>query len=160
MPPLLGTTTGGGTSPTIFSVEIIHDDEIEGDETFTIVVEALLSPVAGAGSIEILIQSITIRDNDHPQGPAPILSEISNRLVAQSVALLTTQPRLTDYVRNTGIGASDFALRVSDGGLNALHGGLAGEGFWGEATFSRSGSRGRTANMWRRLWERIGNCPT
>ena len=75
------------------------------------------------------MQSITIRDNDHHQGPDPVLSEISNHLVAQSEALLTTQPRLTDYVRNTGIGASDFALRVSNGGPNALHGGLAAEGF-------------------------------
>ena len=64
-----------------------------------------------------------------------------NHLIAQSDALLETQPRLTDYVRNTGVGASDFALRVSEGGLDALDGRLSGEGFWGEATYSRSDSR-------------------
>ena len=130
--------TGDGSTPTTFSVEITEDEEIEGDETFIIAVESPTNPE----TIAALNHVVTIRDNDQPEGPDPILSEISNHLIAQSDALLATQPRLTDYVRNTGIGASDFALRVSDGGLEALDGGVAGEGFWGEATFSRSGSRG------------------
>ena len=133
-------TSGDGTTPETFSVTIQDDDDIEGDESFIIVVESPASG-QGAGSIARTTHVVTIRDNDSPQGPDPMLGEISNHLVAQSDALLETQPRLTDYVRNTGIGASDFALRVSDGGLDSLDGRLAVEGFWGEATYLRSGSR-------------------
>ena len=135
--------TGDGSNPTTFSVTITDDDDFEGDETFTIVVAApVAQQLGGTHSIATLRHVVTIRDDDQPEGPDPILAEISNHLIAQSETQLATQPRLTDYVRNTGIGASDFALRISDGGLEALDGGIAGEGFWGEATFSRSGSRG------------------
>ena len=133
----------GESSTATFLVTILDDDEVEGQETFSIIVSApATEQISGNPSIAMLRQRITIRDNDQPEGPDPILGEISNHLLAQSEALLTTQPRLTDYVRNTGIGASDFALRFSEGGLEMLDGSVAGEGFWGEATFSRSGSRG------------------
>ena len=133
----------GEQSTATFQVTILDDDEYEGRETFSIIVSApATEQISGNPSIAMLRQRITIRDNDQPEGPDPILGEISNHLLAQSESLLETQPRLTDYVRNTGIGASDFALRVSDGGLEMLDGHLAGEGFWGEATFSRSSSRG------------------
>ena len=135
--------SGSSSAPQTFSIEIADEGVADDGETFTIVIEAPQPPGVGAGSIATLRHEVTIRDGPMtPVGSDPILAENANHLLAQSEALLAAQPRLADYARNTGIGASDFQLRVSNRGLEALDGGFASEGFWGDAAFSRSGSRG------------------
>ena len=139
------------SDPWTFTIDIAQDNVSDDGETFTIVIQAPDPPGLGAGSIATLRHEVTIREGPvTPPGPNrpglagsdPILSENSNHLVAQSEAILAVQPRLADYARNAGVGATDFELRVSNGGLDAFDGNFAGEGFWGEAALSRSSSRG------------------
>ena len=110
-----------------YTIMILDDNFAEGDETFTIRL------TSSNGSVAPLSWDVTIQDDpgDTERAPrtgaAPILSEMSNHLIAQSEALLASQPRLTDHARSSGNGAS---------------GSLGPNGVWGEASFSRSGSRG------------------
>ena len=136
---LQGWTSGSGVG-SVF-ITITDDQDVEGPETFTIRVTSRNSSVLASEHV------VTINDDERPAGPGPaanqpILAENANHLITQSEALLEAQPRLTDYARNTGIGAYDFTLRACSQGLESLDGGVSGEGFWGQATFSRSGSRG------------------
>ena len=104
-----------------YPITILEDQDSEGPETFTIRLTSRNRTITPADFV------ITINDNEAPAGPAPILSELSNHLIAHSEALLANQSRLTDHVRASGRGVSGSAGR---------------QGVWGEATFSRSGSRG------------------
>ena len=111
-----------------YTIMILDDNYAEGDETFTIRL------TSRDGSVAPLSWDVTILDDPgdteappQPPGSDPILSEISNHLVAQAEALLDTQPRLAHHVLKSENGDS---------------GSLAPQGFWGEAAFSRSSSTG------------------
>ena len=121
-----------------YFITITDDGDTEGPEYFTI---RLTSRNRTVNQLE---HRVTINDDEAPDSPKeiPILVESSNHLVAQTEALLDTQPRLANYAGDTGAAGSGLTLRVSNSGLEALDGGIAGNGFWGEAAFSRSGSRG------------------
>ena len=115
-----------GTQATI-TITITDDDVYEGDETFIIRVTPPPAGQTGAGSIQPLDHVVTIRDNEALTGPDPVLSEVSNHLVAQAEALLETQPRLADRAGISGGGVSNS---------------FGSQGFWGDATFARSDSSG------------------
>ena len=121
-----------------YFITITDDGDTEGPEYFTIRL------TSRNRTVQVLEHRVTINDDEAPASPTdiPILVESSNHLIAQTEALLDTQPRLAGYAGDTGAAGSDFTLRVSNSGLEALDGGVAGNGFWGEAAFSRSGSRG------------------
>ena len=122
IPDDLGTIFGSLPTPvSAHTITILDDDVSEGRETF------IVRLTSRNGTVRPDDFVFTINDNEAPTGPAPILSEMSNHLIAQSEALLASQPRLTDHARSSGNGAS---------------GSLGPNGVWGEASFSRSGSRG------------------